>query len=1306
MGDAIGKVVGSFIKRGATQGVTMARQVGDDIVSQVLEDDDGVGQQLAKIVEAFGETITELEAFVGAELQILEDLKLKFREGEGYSVIGEDGWRIDGLEDEAQVLEVMISRALSQLGDIPATVTENLRRVLEQGSKLGSLERAKDVLSLAKALDGMSDALGPAGAEVAASSRLTQQHMEIAREFNLVYADVLALERERLQQQRDTIVGQLSGATGGFDATGILAAVDAARDYSVAVEDLRQQRLAEIATLEEQRAATAETQEAVRSGLALTGGLVRGEFRDAIQSGLVTAEEFAHQMGRTGRSVEDLDAEIAALRDSFDGLPDAIDDEAIKRALASSAAQGGLQLIELLRQVHGAEYASGIQRQLQQAEYLATLWKTAEGLQHLVDSAGEMLTIGGSLQGLLDVVQDTIDGLADGSLSLDGDKPRRQGGTGGRRQFREDFLAETERLFRATVEGVAEGVLQMQDALLTLRENLSEAARMGVSAADIERRRAAELARLEAQLLAPFDAATAGPADFDQQLLDLEAQRLDALEQARLLAAESGEAVEEVFARLAESIDAGTSALVSDAIQQQIDALVQAGDLDGLYDLRDQLSGLDVPPEIRAFVEEHLPDLIGHIQDGARDLAAGAIDDLGLPMEETRQRLERLAGSVGILNRTLEEGDLSPERYAEVMGQLSAHLVGDLLGQIQAVSDRYYDGALLSEEQRAQWAEMRWALELAQIELQVEALENLGLLTAEQVAVFDGLLADARENKPDFDRSPEENAFDFTATLAPGLARLRSQADQVRKAVDAASAALADQTITQADYYALLETAGANAFLSLGDALLAFIQRHYGEVEGFEETRRVLEQLRFTMELAHFEAQLIMYRNLGLLTAEQVGMIEGAITFLKDNAPDFSAGNSTTAPVSGGGTGPAATGDPLADLRNLTAEMLGLISSWTDDGVGQALARTREVQRQIAEFQRRVNDEVTATQEAYFSIFVGDLSEDPEVLRARLEALDPSVHGEATIAAWEAMIAAAELGAAGAAQLEQIFSEALDVRDFSGIADLQSHFADLVTMVEELGLGAEGLLAVEEARQAAILEHWNQHLEGIRSLRDDLTAGTYAPLSARDSLIGAEDAFNAAQAQIFEDARFQELQQLMASGGDAAAIADLQAQLLADEDFAAALAGFDQLAMAYLESAEEYAGQSDLFETIRNQVLGSLDALLGVDLSGLPGEGGALDELEPAWMGTWAEEPSWMERWSRGPGGVWTARDLDRLAEPRFEPYREPRDRPRRDDETLKRIEEMLAVKFDDDDRYREEHKKPTDRAIRRVSALLERKDL
>lgn len=115
------------------------------------------------------------------------------------------------------------------------------------------------------------------------------------------------------------------------------------------------------------------------------------------------------------------------------------------------------------------------------------------------------------------------------------------------------------------------------------------------------------------------------------------------------------------------------------------------------------------------------------------------------------------------------------------------------------------------------------------------------------------------------------------------FARLGETFDFLRQKVD--------EGIISKERYAEVVAQVADAeFLALGDALMGFLERYYGDVEGFEDFRLKLEQVRFDLELANMRLQFDLLKDLGLLSEETIKLIKDTFDWIDKNAPELPTG--------------------------------------------------------------------------------------------------------------------------------------------------------------------------------------------------------------------------------------------------------------------------------------------------------------------------------------------------------------------------------------------------------------------------------
>ena len=1205
IGQIAGTVLGSFIKRGADQAVvTMQGEA-----TQILENDKGLASGLVGIAEAFLAQVRQAEEIIQAELNVFDDFKLKYREGEGFSVITADYGRVDGLEDEAAVLETMLRIAFERMAEIPENVSENVRRALQSGG-IDSFDEFKGVLQLARALDDLDAGLGKHAKTVRDEVRLTEQRIALGEKHNLILGDIYRLEAQRLDQLRDDVVGELQSAAGlsGSDSlNGFFDAYAGVEELSAELVTLRDARLAEVAALEEQIVAAEAQEESWRESARQGGilaGFLRGDFAAGLRSGSLEARELAQQMQGQGASSASLRERLEGLHESLEALPGAVDPEVIAQALEGAANRQITDFGSMIERWRGGEYEVAALREAQTVQYSLALAAQIGQTQQLL-ALSETLSAGtrGVLSRFIQDAEKILGEIASGALLPD-DRRQSGRGRGGRRQFQEQFRDSLAALQRQA-SGLPDEVLRMSSALETLREELQEAARQGVDATTRASYQAARLQVLTQDLLAPFERAieTAGQSDFDLQVADLNRQRESALTQAMLLAEEtaaaSNRAVEEVFAELAGVIGDGADRLLLDVVADEVGRLAAEGDAAG----------------VRALVDQYA-DLAG-ATEAYEDALRGVREELDASLDSYRRQEEGLTADLA--------------RVAE-----------DFEG-FRAIAEA---SILDPEELQAQLAEMA----------DLEAAEVARIISAHLSQIEDAY-------------QPQLDAARLIARFAGPLRDTRNQFALWRQGILEAGLDLEEQERR------LSELAEAETFAarSLQLDFLGALQQVGVEVPGLAAAMLELERAMLLAELAALAADesfLTLMAELGTSIPELTAAINDSFDTALEGIE--SSVNSANFNLSLPDT--SSDGDALRSWRD---DVQALIAVWTDDDVSAALGQAREIQRQVEDSRQRLIDLVGGTGGAFGALFT-------------------------------------ELQTAAQAQIQQIFTDALEL-DVSGLApqEVQEYFSDLVLLVEEMGLGAEALLEVELRRQEAIGELWLKTLERTKNLYDEIRDGGFSNLGSRDSLFRAQDDFRDLQAQLASDARFQQLQHLIATGGDAGQIADLQAELLSDEAFAGLLAELDSVASAYIGAGQDFAGGSDLFQRILGEVEGVLGSVLGLNGEGLE------EPVEPPWvreLPTWWDPPDWL---ADGPLG-WRQFEpvveapLDLAVAPPFRDTsgdrgdREPGNRGfTTDDETKELLRELISAVRDHDEHDEDRFAEDSDnrRAIAKFAREMTRKD-
>ena len=396
-------------------------------------------------------------------------------------------------------------------------------------------------------------------------------------------------------------------------------------------------------------------------------------------------------------------------------------------------------------------------------------------------TAGQRLV--GSLRELLDLLPDPI---APGEIRIPSAGRVGGGGSGGadqRRRTREDFRAELARL-EAQMAGTAASVLDYRDALAALDDKLEEARKAGISAGEIARMLELSSQALRDEFLRPFQeiVALADQSPFDG-LLD---RYKEAIELDREMRGGSGGGdifqggvgdvlfggMASTMSGVSQEIGQAFGIEILEAFQAQVASLVGSGDAAGIRELLTSFMATDVPPELRAFFEEVLPDAGAAVRQALGEIQQGLVDSLGLPLQQQRKGLTEFADTVTSL-RALQasrgvDGLAKAVSSLEVEAELAAEATGSILGQLQAVLSAAGLGeGELSAEIELRMREAAFHLEVARLNMMVEAYRELGLLSEEVLGYIDETLQLIQDNPPDFDTVGGNVTFGGGVTFDP-----------------------------------------------------------------------------------------------------------------------------------------------------------------------------------------------------------------------------------------------------------------------------------------------------------------------------------------------------------------------------------------------------------------------------------------------------------------------------------------------------------------------------------------------------------
>jgi TP901 family phage tail tape measure protein len=293
-------------------------------------------------------------------------------------------------------------------------------------------------------------------------------------------------------------------------------------------------------------------------------------------------------------------------------------------------------------------------------------------------------------------------------------------------------------------------------------------------------------------------------------------------------------------------------------------------------------------------------------------------------------------------------------------------------------------------------------------------------------------------------------AEEAIGSLGLPLEQTREQLRQLGQALAFLESQVAAGIISQGRYADVVAQVAQQQFLALGDALLGFLDRYYGDVAGYEDFRQRLEMTRFQLELANLRLQFELVKGLRILTDETVAFIEDTFDWIDANLPEF--------PVPGTGAGGGGGGlanvvpinshpdfqrerdrarEMLEGFRRegmdpLTRALMELEESF--DFIRQQLGNTAEVQAEYAAaLERIMRQHLEGIADLQQDLFLG--SDSPfsvadrlatsrqlfESAVARFQAGDLSVISEIPQLVQQYLAAAREFFPQGSAGYEAIF---------------------------------------------------------------------------------------------------------------------------------------------------------------------------------------------------------------------------------------------------------------------------------------------
>jgi TP901 family phage tail tape measure protein len=301
-----------------------------------------------------------------------------------------------------------------------------------------------------------------------------------------------------------------------------------------------------------------------------------------------------------------------------------------------------------------------------------------------------------------------------------------------------------------------------------------------------------------------------------------------------------------------------------------------------------------------------LTDQLQQIVDGAVAALAPLIDSIH-QISDLQAEIARLG----------PDADLAARALAVLQQQLAAQIQDAYLTLAERLATLVGD-----EGELAALQEIRYDLERAQLAAQVAAWEVLGQLSDEQLATLNDLLSRLPEDLPV--AGAFSSMADALDALGLGSRQATVQFEQMARALDYIRQ---NGSISElgSEFDRVIGEVRDQLTLTFGDSLVGFLQKYYGDVAGFEDFRRGLEQVRFRLELAQLRAQFIILQGMGVLSDEIIAQFRAVFDFVDANEPDW---------------------DALANTSNIAATSVSSVA----DGFQQLVDRLARAKISIREF--------------------------------------------------------------------------------------------------------------------------------------------------------------------------------------------------------------------------------------------------------------------------------------------------------------------------------------------------------------------
>lgn len=676
---AVGAVVGAMFKKSGDEAAVAVEQFGDRVQASVRYAEGGLGDAADDLVGGFNQFMAQIQSEFGIAINNLGGLEFKFTE-RGILEVSGDQIGTAGFRDLSSAAAYAAEQLLS-LNAETNSLGENMQALLTTmggHAEFESLEQLYAALRLAAEADGQI-----MGEQLLIMQQITEQRhldMEMANQLGLSYEMVLAVTDQRIQALRDEVEAMRLSAFGVQDfVTQTLQVVQAMESYNAGLDAEKKSRARSLAELEAMSAGLQEVADEAAAGLAdLRGGGGGGGMRDvfhdaadamggasraatglgasagnaadALESGrrsmegsigAATGMADAFEASKKGRfeerreMFESIDAAkrnaeaIEALKNSMSEIPEAFSPKDIADVWTDAAADAGLAIIGILRQIHGDGYAAGEERMLQNKLIQLQLAAQISSVYALLDATDALdQATRAVLEGILISAEETLHGLASGRLSI-----RTSGGGGGRDTGRQqraqarddarDRIADLE----LRLSGMSSQALAAVNAMSELADRLGEVAKAGLSAAETERLRRLELEALTDDFMSRVRAR-------GDQTSPLEASATaygGILEEARILAEatarEYGTSWQSEMLGMLPEIEAAFASEIGGALSDAIGGAQTAADLANVADSLAALRDADLPPGVRELIDS-LPDLSKEMAVAIKRIAESVMDSL------------------------------------------------------------------------------------------------------------------------------------------------------------------------------------------------------------------------------------------------------------------------------------------------------------------------------------------------------------------------------------------------------------------------------------------------------------------------------------------------------------------------------------------------------------------------------------------------------------------------------------------------------------------------------------------------------